>query len=259
MELVNAVRIVVILVANLCGNLLQLLFVETSVGDSTQLIDCNSLNVTTVYDVVKVWVFRIAVYKSRWIDIVNLDTVVGIVATLRYSHAQARQVVDATSVRVVVEVIPRQGEVGSNLCCHLRVRLDVCTHEYFSFLQSLRDLLWLHPKHHTRLLLQLDKLLPRLNLQLDNLLSLVLLRRGQRIDCFKIWIGISRQDFVYHHPIKLREYWNRGIIQIYKAAVVAVWIKGMQKLLVNRSVLRSVSIVSTTLKHHIPTAEERVG
>ena len=150
---VKASGVVVVLVLHLVGNLLVALFTQLIASQSLELLNRDALDVTRIHKIAEVVIFGVAVYEVYWVDVLYLNALVGVVASLYHTHTKSNQILDCSSKCCVVELRPRQSHVGGNLCRYLCVGLDVRIHEHLSFLKGLGDFVWIHVEYDARLLL----------------------------------------------------------------------------------------------------------
>ena len=103
---VESGRVVVVLVLDFVCDLLVLLLCELITSQPLQLLDRDTLDVASIYDVAEVGVLRVAVYEVDWVHILQLNALVGVVASFDHSHAKGNQILDCPSECSVVEVCP---------------------------------------------------------------------------------------------------------------------------------------------------------
>ena len=72
--------------------------------------------------------------KATRVYVFSLDSVFRVITSLHDGHAENREIINASSQRGVVEVVPLQRQVRGDLCSDLRRGLDVVANKNFRFL-----------------------------------------------------------------------------------------------------------------------------
>ena len=110
-----------------------LLFRELIGSNTLELPNSDVLYVASINQVIEVWVFCIAVDKVTGVHVFGFDSVLRVIISFYDSHAENREIINASSQRGVVEVIPLQRQIRGDLRSDLRRRLDVISNKDFGF------------------------------------------------------------------------------------------------------------------------------